>query len=285
MDKVSRQIGHAPDSAASVTAAASRSGTAAPSIAASAAWMFSRPMPESRRSAETWPWRARSHSMTAASRASCAARLAWPPSVTSARSGGRKAPTPRPVPGPSTAIGSPGSPPHPRRPAGTGRHASGQAATRTPPRSRSPRAPRAPMPSAAAISAPSTTQSRLVSRARFAETGPATASTAPRGVRPPPCASRKERIASADARVLIELDAMERADAPPASSSSSAKRPLVPPISAMSSGSAMVRDHQHRGDAAGPARPAPRTRARKRGMTMDHVSLTLFAWDDTPSTS
>ena len=204
-------------------------------------------MPESRRSAETWPWRARSHSMTAASRASCAARLAWPPSVTSARSGGRKAPTPRPVPGPSTAIGSPGSaaspPPSGNRSArvrtGSDQDTAAKSfTTRTAPHAER-RSDLRPVHHPVAVGQPRAVRRN---RARHRQH---------RAARCPPSPMRFEEGADrvGDARVLVELDAMERADA--------AARILVEQREAPV-GAADVRDEQRVSHGARP--PASRRR-------------------------
>ena len=107
-------------------AAASRSSAGRPASALAARCRLTMPAPERTRSADTWPSSSRSQSRTRASPASAAASVAWPPSPTTGTgpAGVLSRPeTPRPVPGPSSAIGSPSRTPPPP----TGRNSSARA--------------------------------------------------------------------------------------------------------------------------------------------------------------
>ena len=110
------------------TPAGSKVLAVSPSSTQIASYRFTRPGPDSARSADTWPKRSRSTARIDASRALAAGSVTWPPSPTITRQpaspSDTRPDTPRPVPGPMTASAAPAAP----EPPPTARRSSGPSA-------------------------------------------------------------------------------------------------------------------------------------------------------------
>src|SRR6185312_14369620 len=208
---------------------------------------------------ETWPKRRRRCAMTASSRGEAPASVAWPPSLVSTAPPpcGSQAATPRPVPGPSTAIGASaaGSPPPIRQRSAPEKCGSAQAIA-----SKSLISRTREKSNAICSSAASTTHGLLVSAQRPPSTTPATASTAASARSRP---ERNARNASVNCKCAAAgMCTIGSSSAP----CSTAKRALVPPMSPKS-----TRCPSPRPDIPRPRRsPVSAQLAAHDGRTIDH---------------